>query len=744
MLRSVRRAAATTFVWVVAVLVGGLGAPVTSWAVSLPDMRAYELVTPPAGKNGGNVMTNSQRFRVAADGSAVGFASLTAFGDVAGTGIATDYLSVRTATPGTNGWTTHAITPPQQPLSIDGIVNRGDPLYVGDYSPDAGKGVFSAWSPLTDDPNVADTANLYVRDDLRRPGSGTYQLLTACPLCAALSTPLPPFVDSNSVPAYGDASADFSSIAFESRANLTSDAPAQPAGCVNGSNTFSCLPRVYEWHDGQLLLAGQVPSSTSATSCGGTDPPCVPALASRGGNGFGTYPAHVVSQDGSRLFFSVPSNGGPERGRVFMRLANGATVEVSASERTDCAGDPNCGENGVPDPAPVSFATKRYWGAAVDGSRVVFSTSEALTDDAPVDGDRKLYVYDATKPPSDPHNLMLINVDREPADVSNDVQGVIAISEDAHYVYFLSSGQLVAGQPLPDISGIYMWHDGEIAYIGQSLYDETSELLIGGTARVSPDGRSLLFTSHNGGGFAVGYDHGSCQTRIGVGCRELYVYSAGSQTLVCASCRPDGGPASADAATTLVTNASASRTTWHLNHALSDDGTRVFFTSGESLLPADTNGKLDVYQYDVATGQLHLISSGTDPFDSYFMDASPDGHDVFFVTHERLVGWDTDESYDLYDARVGGGFPDPVPPAAGCSGAACHGAPGLTPVAPRVGSSTFDGAGNAAGVLKRRVVKCKKGFVRRRIRGKRRCVKRKHRHAKHAAKRAATQQRRTK
>ena len=72
-----------------------------------------------------------------------------------------------------------------------------------------------------------------------------------------------------------------------------------------------------------------------------------------------------------------------------MRVDHATTVRAaSASERTPS--DPNPGQ-----PA-------RYWDASTDGTRVFFSTAEALTDDAPVDGRDKLYMYDASRPDSIP------------------------------------------------------------------------------------------------------------------------------------------------------------------------------------------------------------------------------------------------------------------------------------------------------------------------------------------------------
>jgi hypothetical protein len=66
---------------------------------------------------------------------------------------------------------------------------------------------------------------------------------------------------------------------------------------------------------------------------------------------------------------------------------------------------------------------------------------------------------------------------------------------------------------------------------------------------------------------------------------------------------------------------------------------------------------------------------------------------VFFVTMQQLVGQDTDRQYDLYDARVDGGFPAPVSPVV-CAGEGCRGAPSGASVLGVPGSVTFSGAGN--------------------------------------------------
>jgi hypothetical protein len=719
-------------------LVGCVIAPVAVGA-ALPDGRAYELVSPAAGKNGADVLADSTRTRAADDGGAVGFPSLTAFGRPRGTGIASDYVSVRSddPSPGNSGWSTHAVTPPQAPLTIRGLF-AVDPYYDGDYSSDLTHAIFRAWTPLTNDPSVAAMLNVYVRDDMRTPDGGAYRLISACPRCDTARTPLAPPFNGILLPVTAGASENFRHIAFESRSQLTSDAPSP----------FQI--GVYAWDDGQVRYAGYIPSG-SDISCGGSGPACRPADGSQAGAGARTTrPVHVISRDGTRIFFTDVTTG-----RVYVRISNTVTEEITASERTDCADDPRCGGDDVPDPVPVLFDSATFLAGSSDGMHALISTTASLTDDAPdpTNGDNKLYVYDGTKPPSDPHNLVYVNKDSGTRGlVANNVRGVMGASDDLRYVYFIARGQPTAGGPINQDPNFYMWHDGHIAYIGEMHQEETTDdSMIGRNtvlmtqSRVTPDGRFLLFGSHDGTGLPLRYDHGACASGLArPGCRELYVYSADTETLACASCIPGGQTATRDASSGFrVPNGSAG--TWHFNRVITDDGQRVFFTSGDALLPEDTNGKLDAYEYDVASGKVHLISSGTDSFDSYFMEVTPSGDDAFFVTRERLNSWDTDTSYDLYDARVGGGFPDPQSPAPGCSGPACQGAPDAGPVAPSVGSTLLEGAGDLNEKLKPRPKQCKRGFVKRRVRGRSKCVRRrsKHRHSKkRAAKRAGTKHQR--
>ena len=70
------------------------------------------------------------------------------------------------------------------------------------------------------------------------------------------------------------------------------------------------------------------------------------------------------------------------------------------------------------------------------------------------------------------------------------------------------------------------------------------------------------------------------------------------------------------------------------------------------------------------SGCIDLISSGRSEGGASFVDASADGSDAFFLTDGSLVATDAG-GVDVYDARIGGGFPestDVIP----CFGDACQ------------------------------------------------------------------------
>lgn len=177
---------------------------------------------------------------------------------------------------------------------------------------------------------------------------------------------------------------------------------------------------------------------------------------------------------------------------------------------------------------------------------------------------------------------------------------------------------------------------------------------------------------------------------------EMYVYDATTGTIKCASCSPNGVASTSDATFVPAANqATAISTELHIRpRFMSADGRRVFFSTTDALLPQDTNGLTDVYEYNTETGALALLSPGLGDYGTWFVDASASGNDVFMVTHMQLVTGDIDKLVDLYDARAGGGLPEPPPSAPPCVGEACQGIPTAAPALTTV--SGFSGPGNPA------------------------------------------------
>jgi hypothetical protein len=631
----------------------------------LPDNRGYEMVSDP-NKHGADVLRT--RVRAAVDGSATGYGQFIASGDVVGTGLATDFVSKRTGQPGTRGWATHAISPPQPALSIAKVLLSYDTAYQRFFSEDLSRGIVRAPGPLTGDPDVAQAVNLYLRDNLLEPGPGDYQLITQCPACAG--TPIPATSAVGRVPEFIEATPDFGQILFESKLVLENGA------LLNKSN-------LYEWDHGTVKLAGILPDGTPAKGS-------VAGGFRSFGNGSLFYaphlPEHSISDDGSKVFFTDLTTK-----NAYMRVDGAQTVLLSTSEKTNGSG-PGGTDPGGPLPA-------QFFDASQSGSRVFFTSKEALTDDAPADGDRHLYMYDTTKPDSDPHNLTYLNVD-DPAspESANNVDGVIGADAAGRTIYFIDNGQLVAGEPslgsLGVGRGVFAWHDGVVSFVsplnGADIAEMSRDQTTGLQTQVAANG-DLLLSLHLPVG-PTGYDQGHCPGGFEF-CRELYLYRIATHALSCASCNPSGAPATVDAVIVVGTGVGALTYAGEPDpDAITTDGSRAFFTTAEALVPADRNGVNDVYEYDAASGRARLVSSGTDPAPSYFMDATPSGNDVFFVTRERLVGWDVDQNYDLYDARVGGGFPEPVA-LHECSGDACQGPSGPTPATPAAGSGV-EGNGN--------------------------------------------------
>src|ERR1044071_3628380 len=225
-----------------------------------------------------------------------------------------------------------------------------------------------------------------------------------------------------------------------------------------------------------------------------------------------------------------------------------------------------------------------------------------------------------------------------------EVKGVLGASNDGSYVYYLTD------------AGLFLRHGATTTPVASSA-DASNYPPTTGTARVSADGTHLAFVSSKE---LTDYDN--------AGFEEVYLYSAGSNSLICASCNPSGerplGPSSIPGALS-----SGDETEVYKPRVLSTNGSRLFFESDDVMVTQDSNGERDVYQWEAqgtgscvtVGGCVAPISSGRAESPAVFLDASSDGSDAFFLTDGPLLESDPD-AFDVSDARVGGGVPIPEKP----------------------------------------------------------------------------------
>ncbi len=441
---------------------------------------------------------------------------------------------------------------------------------------------------------------------------------------------------------------------------LRSDNPLLLEGghCSGDPEGVSCLPPIfhlYERMDGKLQrLDVQSASNEFVSTCGGAL-----GAGDRMHEGETSGIANgAVSRDGSQVFFTAPiplqeAQGEGLAGMAGCPTVNGAKLEnpaqlyVRLGEETVEVSAP---EEGAPDKTARFEA--HYVRASDDGSRVFF-TSEgelAATGDSPV-RDSELYEW-RTEGTSGCANSQgcLTRISggasgSAAGGVVDDNQrtgglsGSIEVSPDGSHVYFVAKGVLAGANaqgktPTAGQDNIYVYdtQTGHTAYIGPAFSYSGGAGHSDESGEPTPDGRFLLFRSPS-------------ELTPGAGAGQLYRYEAASEGIVCVSCAPGGQSSPA------IHPPEIFETPQDLPaNAISSDGAYVFFDTTASLLPQDTNGVLDVYEWH--EGKISLLSTGQDALNSYFMGAGADGSNVFIGTHSKLVPADTDTTGNLYDARI--------------------------------------------------------------------------------------------
>ncbi|HYP54983.1 MAG TPA: hypothetical protein VEQ41_01595 [Solirubrobacterales bacterium] len=659
----------------------------------LPDCRAYEMVSP-VDKGGGDLAvlpgaSDSRPARLdqaAPDGEAVVYSSSRAFGEVASAPFTSHYLASRDPNA---GWSTMGISPRRE----------GRPIYEGfildttfkAFSPDLCWGWFlqDTALPAFDPEALPDYPNLYRRDNcsasddvvLTEQGAGLTDAIDAFGFRPSLQ--------------------GFSSDGRHAFFRI----------CDEGSGETCTRFVVYEHFEEELhpvcILPDETPypgdCSLGTVQSGPTD----------------TRDDSVdraVSADGSRAFWTaIEASGG--LGALHVRIDGQETLEISSG--------------------PAFFHA-----ASIDGSKAIYSVGETL------------FEYD---------------VDSEAeTEIASGVKGVLGTSADASRIYLISTEVLTGEQlnsendkAVDGAPNLYLFEAGDGGTAGSFSFIGTlsaPDAEVAGalspiatrpyyrTSRVTPDGLRAAFMSR-----APLTDYDNADAANGEPDTEVFLYDATLGQLDCASCNPTGARPKGRKVTignAIGVPVAAQLPGWeyqmHAPRSLSDDGRRLYFESFDRLVPRDTNGEQDVYQWQRAAGEeqcvegqggdlfvassggcLSLMSTGESSEPSEFVDASGDGEDVFIKTFSKLAPQDPGLR-DMYDARELGGFAPPPPPPAPCQGAACQSS-APPPDDPSPASAATRSAPSA---LAERPKPCGKGKRRVVRKGKARCVKRKNRRGK--------------
>jgi hypothetical protein len=570
------------------------------------------------------------------------------------------------------------------------------------------------------------------------PGGVSYNLyredLSADPVGYELLNPLGATAGRNFGQVFIGGSDDFDHVVYQSFANKT-DPPDSP---VPGN-----FRKLYTWvaqgEDGCAAAGGCL--SYLAKGTGGvpfatsSDMPTIWSI-----NGQSTYLNSAVSDDGERIFFQNPVEPGASSitgytctspgCELYLRENAGTTLDVSASECTAACGSPQT-------------KADKFLSATPSGSDAFFISCAKLTDASSAEGSctdtwggtesggrpgAKLYRWDRNAAPG--HRLVDLTADHEPADGDQpDFLGLIGESDDGDTAYFVTRNQIVSGAPvfpttnLPNPHGpgtfvgdakLYRWRwnggSPTVDYLGpyQELNGSFQSDINWMQQRrtVTPDGKYLLLYSQLALDPAADRDADA----------DAYRWDA-QDGWSCVSCQLPGVPSSGSVDINTVwlqapygpadnTLKSTEPKTY-----MSNDGQRIFFGTPDALVPEDVNGEAgcpkdtalsfldrtvlytceDVYEWH--DGAVELITSGTSTEASWLISTTPSGNDVFFFTHQRLVGWDQDTNTDIYDSRVGGGFPEPppVPPACDLNAGGCEGPATVAPPSSGAGTAVFQG-----------------------------------------------------
>jgi hypothetical protein len=267
-------------------------------------------------------------------------------------------------------------------------------------------------------------------------------------------------------------------------------------------------------------------------------------------------------------------------------------------------------------------------------------------------------------------------------------------SKDASKVYFISPEQLDGDRGTQGAPNLYL-HAGGANHFVATLDQSDANFSVSVDRDLIDHDTKLLFESR---ARITAYDN--------AGFSEVYEYDQSDGRVLCVSCRPDGIPADGPSTLRTFPSGTVSKANIFTKNSVSvanadESGRRIFFQSSDSILPRDTNGNWDVYEFEPQTGQMSLISTGKSDGDSSYLGNGRDGRDVFILSLDQLAPQDHSAgTFKVYDARVGGGIPFDTQQST-CQGEACRGQASSASGSQMPTTSSYVGAGNPKPQAKR-------------------------------------------
>jgi hypothetical protein len=688
---------------VMGLIVPALGLPASgALAAGLPDGRAYEQVSE-VQKNGNEAGIGSGTLGVGYATAALSGERIVYFqvGPAGETLSGTDLYSVASRDPQI-GWRSKAALPPGYGANASNFLLEQPERFLA--STDLSRFLFAAVGSFQhENPDATASAALY-RAGPESLHEAEWWLSRPTLPSFSEAKPEPGHITHPPSPAGG--SSDLSTSYFTWNGILTSEDQARSphvtvsGGVPEGPHGF------YEWDEGKLKSAGELPDHTF--SPWGAVPAASQTSAERYPSAFALR--NQVSQDGAKAFFVSPQPeyaseaGAPTELYLREQTATGSrSVLVSRDELNGGIAAAGSGSETAVTPVRTTAGHSSYVYASPDGSRAFFESQDTLarsaTGESPEGPGPWMYEFNTAQDkvtyiPGVTGNILassrdgsrLLFAKLEDVSIEREFEGRGEELETTTETFTVPvSLDLWAGGATPPQTVATWSVPSKIAAETRGEAEEKVNFSFP-FASGAQDGSVFVFqTSTVLTSGAQEFNNRSAQN-------EVYRYEPGAaQSVVCVSCAPAKGTSTSAFASGFYAN----------GRLIADEGGRVFFSTAAKLVPQDVNGVEDVYEWEqegvgscppaTPSGCTYLMSSGTSPEPSFYLDNDEVGENVFFSTRQGLAKADTDEGYDVYDARVHGGIPTQTPQA-GCA-EACAGA-GTTFVTPPLASLATGPSGN--------------------------------------------------